>query len=384
MSLTGVKDMSLITTAPVDRLAIRTFVLPFDPLVVREAIMREHYRGGQTFYVVPRIGDMEEVEQTLKDLVPEVKIIAAHGQMTPADLEDRMTAFYEGQYDVLLATNIIESGIDIPRANTMVVHRADMFGLAQLYQIRGRIGRSKVRAYAYLTYQPTMKLTAQAQKRLEVIETLDTLGAGFQLASHDMDIRGAGNLLGEEQSGHIREVGVELYQQMLEEAVAAARAGVDFDDMPSSAAWSPTINLGTSVLIPERYVEDLGVRMSLYRRLADLTDESDVESFAAELIDRFGPIPAEVENLLDIVRIKQLCRIACVDKVEAGPKGAVIGFYKDSPPKIGNLMHWIQEARGTVKLRADQKLVVLKAWDSVAQRVRGVQAVMKQLADLSA
>jgi len=384
MSLTGVKDMSLITTPPVDRLAIRTFVLPFDPLVIREAILREHYRGGQSFYVVPRIGDMQEVEETLKELVPEVKIVSAHGQMTPTDLEDRMTAFYEGQYDVLLATNIIESGIDIPRANTMVVHRADMFGLAQLYQIRGRIGRSKVRAYAYLTYQPTQKLTAQAQKRLEVIETLDTLGAGFQLASHDMDIRGAGNLLGEEQSGHIKEVGVELYQQMLEEAVAAARAGVDFDEIHAKESWSPTINLGMSVLIPERYVEDLGVRMSLYRRLADLENDGDVESFAAEMIDRFGKLPDEVENLLDIVRIKQMCRTANVDKVEAGPKGAVIGFYKDSPPNLQGLMQWIIEARGTVKLRADQKLVAVKAWDSVASRVNGIKIMMKQLADLAA
>ena len=382
MSLTGVKDLSLITTPPVDRLAIRTFVLPFDPLVIREAIMREHYRGGQTFYVCPRIGDMEDVEATLKTLVPEVKIITAHGQMTPTELEDRMTAFYEGQYDVLLATNIIESGIDIPRANTMVVHRSDMFGLAQLYQIRGRIGRSKVRAYAYLTYEPTNKLTAQAQKRLEVIETLDTLGAGFQLASHDMDIRGAGNLLGEEQSGHIKEVGVELYQQMLEEAVAAARAGVTVDEILADQ-WSPTINLGTSVLIPEHYVEDLGVRMSLYRRLADLEDASAVEAFAAELIDRFGKIPDEVENLLDIVRIKQLCRIAHVEKVEAGPKGAVIGFRGDSPPNLPGLLVWLNEARGTVKLRADQKLVAIRSWDSVPQRVKGVQVIMKELAALA-
>lgn len=384
MSLTGVKDLSLITTPPVDRLAIRTFVLPFDPMVIREAILREHYRGGQTFYVVPRIGDMEEVEKTIKELVPEVKVIAAHGQMAPTDLEDRMTAFYEGQYDVLLATNIIESGIDIPRANTMIVHRADMFGLAQLYQIRGRIGRSKLRAYAYLTYEPATKLTAQAQKRLEVLETLDTLGAGFQLASHDMDIRGAGNLLGEEQSGHIREVGVELYQQMLEEAVSAARAGVDFDDLIANDTWSPTINLGTSVLIPENYVEDLGVRMSLYRRLADLDDQSDVESFAAELIDRFGKIPPEVDNLLDIVRIKLMCKIAGVEKVEAGPKGAVIGFHKDSPPNLPALLQWLTNARGTVKLRADQKLVAIRAWDTVADRVRGVQQLMKQLADLAA
>lgn len=383
MSLTGVKDMSLITTPPVDRLAIRTFVLPFDPFVVREAIMREHYRGGQTFYVCPRISDMADIEQTLKELVPEVKMITAHGQMTPTELEDRMTAFYEGQYDILLATNIIESGIDIPRANTMIVHRSDMFGLAQIYQIRGRIGRSKVRAYAYLTYEPTKKLSNKATRRLEVIETLDTLGAGFQLASHDMDIRGGGNLLGEEQSGHIREVGVELYQQMLEEAVAAARSGVDFNDIVLEDKWVPQINLGTSVLIPEQYVEDLGVRMSLYRRLADLENESDIESFAAELIDRFGKIPDEVENLLDIVRIKQLCRTAHVEKIDAGPKGAVITFHKDSPPNIPKLMVWMNEARGTVKLRADQKLVAVRAWDSTPQRVKGTQVLMKQLADLA-
>ncbi|MGB0719876.1 MAG: transcription-repair coupling factor, partial [Bdellovibrionales bacterium] len=270
MSLTGVKEMSLITTPPVDRLAVRTFVMPMDMMVIREALLREHYRGGQSFYVCPRIKDMDDLEDMLKEHVPEIKVITAHGQMAAADLEDRMEAFYDGQYDVLLATNIIESGIDIPTANTMIIHRADMFGLAQLYQIRGRIGRSKVRAYAYLTYPANERLNDQAQKRLEVMETLDTLGSGFQLASHDMDIRGAGNLLGDQQSGHIKEVGVELYQQMLEEAVAMAREGVDLDDLPADTGWSPTINIGTSVMIPETYVPDLGVRMSLYRRIADL------------------------------------------------------------------------------------------------------------------
>ncbi|HEY8191531.1 MAG TPA: transcription-repair coupling factor, partial [Alphaproteobacteria bacterium] len=271
MSLTGVRDLSLMATPPVDRLAIRTFVLPFDPVVIREAILREHHRGGQSFYVCPRISDIAGIEETLKELVPEVKVIAAHGQMPPGELEDRMEAFYDRQYHVLLATNIIENGIDIPTANTMIIHRADMFGLSQLYQIRGRIGRSKMRAYAYLTYAASGKLTDYAQKRLEVIETLDTLGSGFQLASHDMDIRGAGNLLGEEQSGHIREVGVELYQQMLEEAVAEARSGAGHSDVAEDR-WSPQINIGTSVLIPERYVADLNVRMSFYRRLSELED----------------------------------------------------------------------------------------------------------------
>lgn len=384
MSLTGVKEMSLITTPPVDRLAIRTFVLPYDQMVIREALMREHYRGGQSFYVVPRIKDLKEVEDQLKDLVPELKFISAHGQMTPTDLEDRMSAFYEGQYDILLATNIIESGIDIPTANTMVVHRADMFGLAQLYQIRGRIGRSKVRAYAYLTHDPMKKLTPQGQKRLEVIETLDTLGAGFQLASHDMDIRGAGNLLGEEQSGHIREVGVELYQQMLEEAVAMAKAGIDPESEGlSHEAWSPNIHIGTSVLIPETYVEDLSVRMSLYRRLSDLETYEEIEGFAAELIDRFGDVPEEVENLMDIVGIKQLCRKANIDHVEAGPKGAVIGFYKGVAHDPAKVMQWIESKKGSIKIRPkDQKLIAVRHWETPAERVKGVRKLIQEIADL--
>ena len=382
MALAGVREMSLIATPPVDRLAIRTFVLPFDPVVVREAILREHYRGGQSFYVCPRIGDMADVEATLKEVVPEVKIIAAHGQLTPTELEDRMSAFYDGQYDVLLATNIIESGIDIPTANTMIIHRADMFGLSQLYQIRGRIGRSKTRAYAYLTYPPKMALNPQAQKRLEVMETLDSLGSGFQLASHDMDIRGAGNLLGDQQSGHIREIGVELYQQMLEEAVAAARDGTDFMQA-SDKKWSPQINIGTSVLIPEVYVEDLAVRMSLYRRSAELESPQDIEAFAAELIDRFGLLPDEAQNLLDIVAIKQLCMKAGVGMVEAGPKGVVIGFYKDLPPNVPGLMQWIAGKRGGVKLRPDQKLVLVREWTTPEERGKGVKSLVKELASIS-
>lgn len=382
MSLTGVKEMSLITTPPVDRLAVRTFVMPMDSMVIREALLREHYRGGQSFYVCPRIKDMADLEEMLKELVPEVKVISAHGQMSPHDLEDRMSAFYDGQYDVLLATNIIESGIDIASANTMIIHRADMFGLAQLYQIRGRIGRSKLRAYAYLTYPADTMLSPAAQKRLEVMETLDTLGSGFQLASHDMDIRGAGNLLGEKQSGHIKEVGVELYQQMLEEAVAMAREGVNLSDMPQDESWSPTINIGTSVIIPESYVPDLGVRMSLYRRLADLITSENIDSFAAELIDRFGDLPAEVENLLDIVAIKQLCKHAGIASVEAGPKGAVLGFHNNTPPNVESLMHWMTSKGGAVKLRPDQKLVAIRHWDTPDKRVKGVQSLVKELAGL--
>jgi transcription-repair coupling factor (superfamily II helicase) len=385
MALTGVRDMSMITTAPVDRLPIRTAVLPFDPLIIREAILRERHRGGQTFYVCPRISDLADVAEKLRELVPEVRVVMAHGQLAPTDLEDRMSAFYDGQYDVLLATNIIESGIDIPTANTMIVHRADRFGLAQLYQIRGRIGRAKVRAHAYLTYDPTIKLNATAQKRLEVIEMLDTLGSGFQLASYDLDIRGAGNLLGDDQSGHIREVGVELYQQMLEDAVTEARARRSNTPEPATATpagFTPAINLGASILIPEAYVADLTVRLWLYRRLAALEERADLDALAAEMVDRFGPLPPEGQNLLDLIELKIMCRQAGVDRVDAGPQGAVIGFYQDRPPKPEALMAWVVAQKGTVKLRPDQRIQVPRVWPDVPARMNGVRMVLTQLAEI--
>jgi transcription-repair coupling factor (superfamily II helicase) len=380
MSLTGVKQLSIIATPPVDRLATRSFVLPVDQMVIREALMREHYRGGQSFYVVPRIAHLQEIEDMLRDIAPELRCVTAHGQMPPTDLEDRMTAFYDGQYDILLATNIIESGIDIPRANTMIIHHAEMFGLSQLYQIRGRIGRSKLRAYCYLTHPVGKILTPQATKCLDVLETLDSLGAGFQLASHDMDIRGAGNLLGDQQSGHIREVGVELYQQMLEEAVAAARAGIDVDELDqTSDTWVPNINMGAAVLIPETYVEDLSLRMSLYRRLADLLSDDDIENFAAEMIDRFGDLPREVDNLLDTVRLKIMCKHANIDRVDAGPKGVLIGFRNDQPPNVDKLFAWLQKRRGAVKLRPDQKISAVKDWPNLNKRIQGLRPLLKDM-----
>jgi len=356
LSLSGVKELSMIATPPVDRLAVRTFVLPYDPVIVREAILREHYRGGQTFYVCPRIEDLDKVAERLRKLVPEIKFAMAHGRLSPSELESVMTGFVDHRYDLLLSTNIIESGLDIPSANTMVIHRADMFGLAQLYQIRGRIGRSKQRGYAYLTLPPGRLLTAAAEKRLHVMQTLDSLGAGFTLASHDLDIRGAGNLLGEEQSGHIREVGIELYQQLLEEAVANARAGGQVSAQ-AEAEWSPQINIGMSVLIPETYVQDLNVRLGLYRRVATMVDRAEIDAFAAELVDRFGPLPEEVENLLQVIAIKRLCRDAGVERVEAGPKGAVISFRGDQVGNPEALIRFIQEQAGAVKLRPDHKLV---------------------------
>jgi transcription-repair coupling factor (superfamily II helicase) len=381
LALSGVRDLSLITTPPIDRLAVRTFVTPFDPLVVREALLREHYRGGQSFYVAPRISDLREAQEFLKATVPEVKSAIGHGQMTPDALEDVMTSFYEGKIDVLVSTNIVESGLDIPTANTMVVHRADMFGLSQLYQLRGRIGRSKQRAYAYLTTPADRKLTDTADRRLQVLQSLDQLGAGFSVASHDMDIRGAGNLLGEEQSGHVREVGIELYQEMLEEAVSQLRAGGGESEMADQ--WSPTINIGASVLIPESYVSDLNVRMALYRRLATLEDGTEIERFAAELIDRFGKLPDEVKHLLEIVAIKRLCRIALVEKIEAGPKGATLSFRNSQFPNPVGLVRLINEHQSTMRVRPDQKVVISRDWPTPALRLKGAQNLLGQLAKIA-
>lgn len=381
MAMSGIRDLSLIATPPVDRLAVRTFVLPFDPMVVREALLREHYRGGQSFFVCPRISDLEEAATFLREEVPEVKFIVAHGQMPPKTIEDVMTAFYEGRYDVLLSTTIIESGIDIPTANTMVVHRADMFGLAQMYQLRGRVGRSKTRAYAYLTTPPGRKLTENADKRLQVLQALDTLGAGFSIASHDMDIRGAGNLLGDEQSGHIREVGVELYQKMLEEAVAEARAGGEEDFAETD--WSPQINLGATVMIPEGYVPDLTQRMALYRRLADLDTREDVDAFCAELIDRFGPLPSEVKQLAAIMIIKGHSKRAGIEKLEAGPKGLVISFRGDTYANPGGLVEFISSTGQTAKLRPDHKLVYYARMDKIGARLKSVAAVTRKLATIA-
>ena len=383
LAMSGVRELSLIATPPLDRLAVRTFVLPYDPMVIRDAIMREHYRGGQTFYVCPRIEDLAGVAEQLRELVPEVKLVTANGRMTPTQLDDIMTAFDAKQYDLLLATSIIESGLDIPNANTIILHRADMFGLAQLYQLRGRVGRAKLRGYAYLTYAPAVPLSTTAQQRLEVIQSLDQLGAGFQLASHDMDIRGAGNLLGEEQSGHIREVGLELYQQMLQDAVAIAKAG-EQAAAEREDRWTPQINLGMSVLIPETYVTDLNTRLGLYRRLADVIESADVEMVGAEMIDRFGPLPVEVENLLQTVTVKQLCRRAGVAKIDAGPKGGVLGFYRNSFAKPERLIQWITQQAGTAKVRPDQKLVIIRNWDDQAQRLDGIKAVLQELTGLTA
>ncbi|AUQ70374.1 transcription-repair coupling factor [Phaeobacter inhibens] len=380
LSLTGVRDLSIIGTPPVDRLAIRTYVSEFDAVTIREALLREHYRGGQSFYVVPRITDLPDVEAFLQEQLPELSYVVAHGQLAAGDLDDRMNAFYDGKFDVLLATTIVESGLDIPTANTMVVHRADMFGLAQLYQIRGRVGRSKTRAYAYLTTKPRVRLTPGAEKRLRVLGSLDTLGAGFSLASQDLDIRGAGNLLGEEQSGQMRDVGYELYQSMLEEAIAKIKSGELEGLSGSDDQWAPQINLGVPVLIPENYVPDLDVRLGLYRRLSDLSTKVELEGFAAELIDRFGALPKEVNTLMLVVRIKAMCKRAGIAKLDGGPKGATIQFHNDKFASPQGLVEFIQAQDGLAKVK-DNKIVVRRDWKKDSDKIKGAFAIARDLAE---
>ncbi|MCB1421064.1 MAG: transcription-repair coupling factor [Nitratireductor sp.] len=380
LALTGVRELSLITTAPLDRLAVRTFVTPFDGLVIREALLREHYRGGQSFYVCPRVSDLEEQAQFLREHVPELKFATAHGQMAPGQLDDVMNAFYDGKYDVLLSTTIVESGLDIPTANTLIVHRADMFGLAQLYQLRGRVGRSKTRAYALFTLPVRKPLTPQAERRLKVLQSLDSIGAGFELASHDLDIRGSGNILGEEQSGHIREVGYELYKQMLEETVAELKQG----EFPGAEErWSPQISVGATVMIPEDYVPDLQLRLSLYRRLADLDEAGEIDAFGAELIDRFGPLPEAVDHLLKVVFIKALCRKANIDKLDAGPKGLVVQFRNGEFSNPAELLKWIGEQSSLAKVRPDQSLFLSREWETADKRIKGAAVIASKLAAMT-
>ena len=382
LALTGVREMSLIATPPVDRLAVRTFISPFDSVVIREAIQRERFRGGQIFCVVPRLEDMDKVAARMREIVPEARMIQAHGRLAPTELERVMTEFGDGKYDILLSTNIVESGLDMPAVNTLIIHRADMFGLGQLYQLRGRVGRGKQRGYAYLTWPQNHRLSAAAQKRLDVMQTLDNLGAGFTLASHDLDIRGAGNLLGDEQSGHIREVGIELYQQMLEDAVAemrAERGRKKADDRD----WTPSIQLGLPVLIPDTYVQDLPVRLGLYRRIGALSSDAETEAMAAELVDRFGPLPPEVDNLLQVVTLKRMCRDSGVEKLEAGPKGMVVAFHGNAFRNPGGLISWLGSRKGTIRLRPDHKLAIAKEM-TLQERMRLGRDVLGNLTRLAA
>lgn len=386
LSLTGVKQLSLIATPPVDRLAARTFVMPFDKVMIKEAIYREKFRGGQTFFVCPRVSDIAGLESELKELVPDIKISVAHGQMPAKELEDVMNDFAVGKSDLLLSTTIIESGIDMPTVNTMIIYRADMFGLAQLYQLRGRVGRSKVRGYCYFTIPTKKKLKPAAEKRLTILSALDTLGAGFSLASHDLDLRGSGNVLGTEQSGHIKDVGIALYHHMLEEEIIRQKAAIN-DEIKSTSLndahsdWSPQIITGVPIMIGENYVKDLGVRLGLYKRIGSLKTPEEILDMREELIDRFGIIPPEVENLLTTIEIKQLCYAANISKIDAGAKGILITFHNNNFKAVDKLIDMVNRSFGVIKIRPDQKLFIEGKLDNYEKRIALIKKYAKTLSE---
>ena len=379
LAMTGVRDLSIIASPPVDRRTIETYVFPTDPLVLRESILRERHRGGQVFYVVPRIADIDEIEDFLRESVPEVNFITVHGQMPAKQIEDRINDFYSGSYDVLVSTTIIESGLDIPNANTLIVHRADMFGLSQLYQIRGRVGRSKIKAYAYLTYKNKQILGKKALKRLEVLQSLDSLGAGFNLASYDLDIRGSGNLLGEEQSGQIKEVGIELYQNMLEETIEGLKNQTN--DIVEND-WSPKVSLPLSVLIPEFYIPDLTTRMEIYKRLSLIEDENETDEIAAELIDRFGKLPAEVETLIDTIDLKNICKLANIEKIDCGKTGYLIKFKNNEFSNPKDLISYITYHNKNFSIRPDQRISVKFNAKDISI-IDNIKTTVRELVELS-
>jgi transcription-repair coupling factor (superfamily II helicase) len=377
MSLFGIKDLSIIATPPVDRMPIKTYVIPYDSVTLREAILREHYRGGRTFYITPRVAYLDGILDTIKALVPEIKAVKAHGQMTAEQLDSIMNDFYDGKYDVLVSTNIIESGLDVPQANTMIVDRADMYGLSQLYQIRGRIGRSNIQAYAYLTLPPNKRLSDNAEKRLSVISSFETLGAGFSIASHDMDIRGYGNLVGEEQSGHVKEVGVELYQAMLQEAIEDIQIN---DNLPKiDNDWSPAINLGLSIQIPESYISDSSLRLSLYRQIANIKSNEELDIFATDMIDRYGKIPVETVQLFKVVQLKHLAKSANIEKIDLGEKGVLISFRNNEPKSPEKVIELINKNPIALKLRGDQKIFYSTNTSEPEKLIQKLESIVKSI-----
>ena len=378
MAVTGIRELSLMTTPPVERLPVHTWVAPYDTLTIKEALIRERDRGGQSFFVCPRVSDISDMHHKLKELLPDFKIAVAHGQLLPKNLEKVMVDFCDRKFDILIATNIIESGLDIPSANTLIVHRSDLFGLAQIYQLRGRVGRSKQQGYAYFTFSPDKTITATAERRLEVLQSLKSLGGSFQIASHDMDIRGMGNIVGEEQSGQVKDVGVGLYHHMLEEALIELKADPDAQIMTQSE-WTPQINLGLEILIPNSYISDDTLRFSLYKRISEMTEKEDIDAFKVEMIDRFGPLPQESQNLIETIFLRNLCKQLSIQKVDAGPKGVLVTFYKDTFSDSEKMMRFIGNSHGTVKARPDQKLVILNGWGSPIQIMMGMIKILTKL-----
>ena len=369
MSLAGIRELNLIATQPINRIATKISVAAFNPVEVKEALVRERSRGGQSFCICPRISDLSVVEDTLRNILPKFKVVKAHGRMPVNELDKIMEKFYEGKFDVLLSTSIIESGLDIPKANTIIIHNSAKFGLAQLYQLKGRVGRSNVESYAYFTFKENKVLTQATLKKLHVLQNLDELGAGFAVSSYDMDIRGFGNLLGEEQSGHIKEIGVELYQQMLQATLNELKQ--KDSQVTEKKSWTPQINIDMSILIPESYIKDFDLRLSLYKRASTLATEAELVAFSSELTDRFGSLPSELEGLLSVIRLKQLCLETFVKKINLGDKGILVQFVEDKDPKLTErLFEFVMKNKDRVKIKSNDAIVLIAAIDKPEERIQ--------------
>jgi transcription-repair coupling factor (superfamily II helicase) len=366
MSLSGVRDLSVIETAPLERLPVETSVRRFSKAVIKEALERELARGGQVFFVHNRVQSLPSIARFIQELVPEARIVMAHGQMKERELEATMVRFVTGQADVLVSTAIVESGLDIPASNTIIVNRADRFGLAQLYQLRGRVGRERLQAYAYLLVPADGRVDEQAQRRLRVLQELTELGSGFKLALRDLEIRGAGNLLGPEQHGHIAAVGYDLYSKLLAEAVRELRGDA------TAPAVDPVISVDAEGLLPEEYVPEVNQRLALYKRLAGADSDDAVAELRAELEDRFGPLPTVAGQLLDTVRIRVAARRLGVEKIEVGEGKALITFAPSTPIDPQRLVPAIQKSRGRLRFKREFTLEAVIArgqWAAVRDSV---------------
>lgn len=374
LALSMVRSLSLIMTPPAGRRPVRTIVCEMEPARIAETLIAEKQRGGQSFYVCPRIRELGPVARMLEREVPEVSFVRAHGRMSAAELDRIMEQFLARHIDVLLSTTIIESGLDIPSVNTMIVHDAHRLGLSQLYQLRGRIGRSGIEAIALLTVPPGAELTEAAKRRLDVLTRLEPVGAGFSVASRDMDIRGAGNLLGEEQSGHIRDVGFDLFQTMLKQAVDALRKG----EQPDLDIWTPRISLGLPVLIPESYAPDPVERAEVYWKIAGIENEQELEAYARELRETRGPLPRLAQRMFILLRLKQLCREARVAELHAGPKGAILKLRPETPrPRNLPLPRGFASR---LTWRKGGELVVRAQWAEPRRRLKGLAMLLTRLA----
>nr|MCH9673328.1 transcription-repair coupling factor [Gammaproteobacteria bacterium] len=378
MALADLRDLSLIATPPEKRLSVKTFIREWDGALLREACLRELHRGGQVYFVHNRVEDIEVIADRLEKLVPEADVRVGHGQMRERDLEQVMLDFYHRRFNILVCTTIIETGIDVPSANTIIINRADRFGLAQLHQLRGRVGRSHHRAYAYLTIPNRKALTGDAEKRLEALESLDELGIGFSLATHDLEIRGAGELLGEGQSGQMHEVGYALYTELLERAVRALKAGND-PDLDRPLDHGTEIDLHAPALIPEDYLPDVHSRLLLYKRIASAEDLEALDDLKVEMIDRFGLLPEPTRTLFDVTSLKLRASPMGVNKIDLGPNGGRVTFQPKPNIEPTRIIRLIQTEPQFYRLDGSDKLRLTTALESLPERLEFLDALLDTL-----